>query len=191
MSDPLHPATPIIRFGPFELDLRSGELRKNGSRVGLQGQPLQILRLRDALGDSADRPRFVETVPRRGYRFIGAINGAAEATAQPRTPRLAREGRRLAAIASVAAVLSLAALGYVIRTSRPAAPPPDRTLTRLTFAPGLQTEPQVESLGPGTLFFGWFLRRFVAGERLEDRRRSGDAPLDRRASPPDDQRRGA
>jgi DNA-binding winged helix-turn-helix (wHTH) protein len=36
-------ASPIVRFGPFELDLRSGELRKNGSRVGLQDQTLQIL----------------------------------------------------------------------------------------------------------------------------------------------------
>src|SRR5438128_3340158 len=110
----------ILRFGPFELDLRSGELRKNGSRVGLQDQPLQILsvllerpgemvtreelrqrlwpadtfvdfehglnaavkRLRDALGDAADIPRFVETVPRRGYRFIGSVEGG---VAGPRT----------------------------------------------------------------------------------------------------------
>ena len=89
-----------IRFGVFEVDPRSGELRRNGSRVKLQEQPFQILltllakpgevitrdelrarlwaedtyvdfdhslnaavrRLRDALGDSADNPRFVETV---------------------------------------------------------------------------------------------------------------------------------
>src|SRR5438445_5221960 len=119
--------------------------RKNGSRVGLQEQPLQILsvlrerpgemvtreelrqrlwpadtfvdfehglnatvkRLRDALGDSADSPRFVETVPRRGYRFIAAINGTAEATTQPQLSRLARKHGRTAAFATVAAVLAL------------------------------------------------------------------------------------
>lgn len=99
----------IVRFGPFEVDLRSGELRKGGVRVSLQDQPFRVLvrlldrpaelvtreelrqqlwpadtfvdfehglnaaikRLRDTLGDSADTPRFIETLPRRGYRFIG------------------------------------------------------------------------------------------------------------------------
>src|SRR5882762_11883903 len=106
-----------ILFGAFELDLRTGELRKHGTRIRLQEQPLQILqqllehpgevvtreelqkriwladtfvdfdhglysavqRLRDALGDNADTPRYVETLPRRGYRFIAPIsngNGA-------------------------------------------------------------------------------------------------------------------
>src|SRR4051794_11161181 len=101
-----------VRFGSFELDARSGELRKGGVRLGLQGQPLQVLillvarpgqlvtreelrqrlwgdafvdfnhglnavinRLRDTLGDSADTPRFIETVPRRGYRFIAPVDG--------------------------------------------------------------------------------------------------------------------
>jgi TolB-like protein len=97
-----------MRFGIHELDLRSSELRKNGVRVKLEGQPIQILallmerrgqvvtrdelrrrvwpagtvvdfehsinaavkRLREALNDSADTPRFIETLPRRGYRFI-------------------------------------------------------------------------------------------------------------------------
>jgi TolB-like protein/Tfp pilus assembly protein PilF len=101
-----------IRFGVFEVDLRSGELRKQGIRVRLQDQPFQILvlmldkpgevvtreeirhrlwpdgtfvdfehslnaaikRLRAALGDSAENPRFVETLHRRGYRFIAPIN---------------------------------------------------------------------------------------------------------------------
>ena len=103
--------TPTIRFGIFEVDRRSGELRRNGVRVKLQEQPFQILltllehpgevvtreelrsrlwaedtyvdfdhslnaairRLRDALGDSAENPRFVETVARRGYRFLGPV----------------------------------------------------------------------------------------------------------------------
>src|SRR5438552_3764828 len=109
----------IIRFGPFELDSRAGELRKHGIRIKLQEQPFQILlmlleepgkavlrdeirlrlwpnntivefdhsinaaikRLRDALGDSAEEPRYVETVARRGYRFIGELESAPEPSA--------------------------------------------------------------------------------------------------------------
>src|SRR6185436_3355101 len=101
----------VVSFPPFELDRRSGELRKHGIKIRLADQPLQILlllldrpgelinrdeirqrlwsqdtfvdfdaslssavrKLRDALGDTADRPRFVETVPKRGYRFIAAL----------------------------------------------------------------------------------------------------------------------
>src|SRR6516162_7235814 len=97
-----------IRFAVFELDTRSGELRKAGSRVKLQDQPLKVLtalleqpgevvtreelkrriwpedsfgdfdhavnvavaKLRSALGDTPETPRYVETLPRRGYRFI-------------------------------------------------------------------------------------------------------------------------
>jgi DNA-binding winged helix-turn-helix (wHTH) protein len=104
----------ILRFGVFEADLRSGELRKQGVRIKLQDQPFQVLRLllqrsgelvtrdelrsqiwpadtfvdfdnslnaainklREALGDSADSPRFIETLPRRGYRFIAPVSGA-------------------------------------------------------------------------------------------------------------------
>src|SRR5882762_7903307 len=110
-----------IRFGAFEVDLRTGEMRKHGIKIKLQEQPLQILlqllehpgevvtreelqkriwpadtfvdfdhglysaiqRLRDALGDTAETPRYVETLPRRGYRFIASVgnkksNGAAK-----------------------------------------------------------------------------------------------------------------
>src|SRR6184192_675779 len=105
----LRSARAPVRFGPFELDQDAEELRKNGIKIRLQEQPLQILeillqhpgkviareelrekiwpsntfvdfdhginnaikRLREALGDSAETPRFIETIPRRGYRFIG------------------------------------------------------------------------------------------------------------------------
>src|SRR6478736_4206147 len=105
-------STPVrLRFGVFEVDLRAGELHKQGVRLRLQEQPFQVLamllerpgetvtrdelrnrlwtadtfvdfdqgvnkavnRIRDALGDSATSPRFVETVARRGYRFIGDV----------------------------------------------------------------------------------------------------------------------
>jgi TolB-like protein/Tfp pilus assembly protein PilF len=102
-----------IRFGTFELDVQAGELRKQGTRIKLQEQPLRILemllnnpgqlvtrealrsvlwptntfvdfdhglnkainKLRDALGDTADSPRFIETLAKRGYRFLGDVGG--------------------------------------------------------------------------------------------------------------------
>ena len=114
MAEPSSTPLGVVRFGIFELDLQSGELRKAGVRIGLQEQPLQVLtlllerpgdlvtreqlrqrlwpggtfvdfdhglnavinRLRDTLGDSAETPRFIETLPRRGYRFVGAVNAA-------------------------------------------------------------------------------------------------------------------
>src|SRR5271165_4156928 len=98
-------------FGQFELDMRTGELRRNGTKVRMQEQPFQILallleragevvtreelqqrlwssdtfvdfdnglniavkKLRVALGDDAETPRFIETVPRRGYRFMARV----------------------------------------------------------------------------------------------------------------------
>jgi eukaryotic-like serine/threonine-protein kinase len=99
---------PSFSFGPYEADLPSGELRKNGSQVKIQDLPLRLLsalaeksgqvvtrdelrkqlwpadtfvdfedglntavrKLREALGDNAETPRYIETVPRRGYRFL-------------------------------------------------------------------------------------------------------------------------
>ena len=104
----------VLRFGVFDIDLRSGELRKSGSKISLQEQPFKILtallehpgevvtreelrsliwpqesfgdfdhavcvavaKLRTALGDSADVPRYVETLHRRGYRFIFPLVGS-------------------------------------------------------------------------------------------------------------------
>jgi eukaryotic-like serine/threonine-protein kinase len=110
------PSREPIRFGVFELDAHSGELRKRGVKVKLQEQPFQILlilleqapqlvtreelqkriwpadtfvdfdkglygavkKLREALGDEAATPRYVETVPKRGYRFIAALTRAVQ-----------------------------------------------------------------------------------------------------------------
>src|SRR6267142_173030 len=106
-------APTILRFGVFEVDLRAGEVRKQGARIRLQEQPFHVLtlllqrpgevvtreelrsaiwqsdtfvdfdngmntsinKLREALGDSADNPRFIETLPKRGYRFIAQVTG--------------------------------------------------------------------------------------------------------------------
>jgi Tol biopolymer transport system component/DNA-binding winged helix-turn-helix (wHTH) protein len=113
----------LVRFGTFEADLRSGELRKNGLKVRLTGQPFEVLammlerpgevvtreelqkklwpdgtfvdfdhslnkaiqKIREALGDSAESPRFVETLSRRGYRFIAPVSNGA-ASSQPQAP---------------------------------------------------------------------------------------------------------
>jgi TolB-like protein/DNA-binding winged helix-turn-helix (wHTH) protein/Tfp pilus assembly protein PilF len=123
---PAVPSPRSIRFGVFELDLRSGELQKQGRKIRLEGQPVQVLkcllespgelvtrdelhrklwpadtfvnfehglnaavkRLRQALSDAADNPRFVETLPRRGYRFIAPIQvvPGSEAVATPSAP---------------------------------------------------------------------------------------------------------
>ncbi len=102
---------PMLKFGPYLVDLAAGEVRKNGSRIRLQEKPLRVLallaerqgelvtreelqkrlwpedtfvdfeaglntavgKLRDALSDSAEKPRYIETVPRRGYRFLAPV----------------------------------------------------------------------------------------------------------------------
>lgn len=104
----------LVRFGPYEADLLSGELRKSGIRLKVQDRPFQILailleqpgqmvtreqlqkrlwaedtfvdfehglntainKLRQVLSDEADNPRFIETLPKRGYRFIAPVSGA-------------------------------------------------------------------------------------------------------------------
>ena len=100
----------LVRFGAFEADVQTGELRKDGVKLKFSGQPFQVLaillehpgdvvtreelqkrlwpdtfvdvernlntavnKIREVLGDSAESPRYVETVPRRGYRFIGTL----------------------------------------------------------------------------------------------------------------------
>jgi len=102
----------MVLFGPYSLDLRSGELRKFGSKIKMGEQSFRILcllldangemvsreelraklwatdtfvdfdhglnsavqRLRDCLSDSAENPRWIATVPRRGYRFVGRVD---------------------------------------------------------------------------------------------------------------------
>ena len=158
-----------VRFGVFEVDLRSGELRKAGSRVPLQEQPFRILarllqrpgelitreelrqelwsgdtfvdfehglnaavkRLRDALGDSAETPRFIETLPRRGYRFVAPVATTPESVAvEGDTVTVPGRGQwrsRRRAIAGIAAVLSAAAVVLAWwATSRPALSSSDR-----------------------------------------------------------------
>jgi len=140
---------PLVRFANFEVDLRAGELRKEGSKVRLQEQPFALLaallesagevvtreelrkrlwsedtfvdfdhrlavavsKLRDALRDSAEKPLFIETVGRRGYRFVGNLGptdslvdskGAVGETPLPSAKSLAKgELPKVAALGSI------------------------------------------------------------------------------------------
>jgi TolB-like protein/DNA-binding winged helix-turn-helix (wHTH) protein len=146
-----------LRFDNFELDVRAGELRKNGVRMRLRGQPLHVLeilleragdvvtreelqsriwpadtfvdfdhslhnaiaRIREVLGDSAEKPRYIETLPRTGYRYIGPLE---DFQAPPVLPaRAAGEGAspapppdresRLVGVAGALVLCALFALG--------------------------------------------------------------------------------
>lgn len=180
-----------IRFGLFEANLETEELRKSGVRIRIQAQPFRILtmllertgevvtreeirqrlwgsdtivdfdhslgtainKIREALGDSAENPRFVETLTRRGYRFIAPVTIPEQpqpfitvAPAEPVpvvAPRQSR-GARWVVGAAGAVVLAVAAFWAGARVaSRPVAPP---LITQVTYSgrvsPG---DPQFES----------------------------------------------
>jgi Tol biopolymer transport system component/DNA-binding winged helix-turn-helix (wHTH) protein len=101
-----------------------------------------VKRLRDALDDSAGTPRFIETMPRRGYRFIAALDADAhDADVPPAQHHAPLHIARRAILISVVS-LALAATGWTAwrHASRPT-PPRERHLTRLTFGAGLQAHP--------------------------------------------------
>src|SRR5271163_1535530 len=159
------PASRVLRFDNFELDIRAGELRKTGVKLRLQGQPIQVLaallnnagelvtleqlraqvwtadtfvdfdhslhnaiaRIREVLGDSAETPRYIETLPRRGYRYIGPVadfptlRAAAETghrPSQPLTLVTVPKRKRLPILVLAALVLgALFSLGLVASTT--------------------------------------------------------------------------
>ena len=100
-----------------------------------------INKIREVLGDSAESPRFVETLPRRGYRFVAPVEGT-QTTEVPGGSGVRQESRmpwvRRTSILFVVLVL-LAAVGFFIyRRLQSPASLAQRTLTRLTFDDGLQ-----------------------------------------------------
>ena len=161
----------VVRFATFEVDLCSGEVRKGGVKLKLRGQPFQVLafsqltpiqtlwpdtfvdvehnlntainKIREVLGDSAENPRFVETLPRRGYRFIAPVDGAGN-DAKPATITSAdtaapRRWQVLGGSLLFGALLLLAGAGFLLyRGSHVPASPKQRALTRITFDDGLQ-----------------------------------------------------
>ncbi len=150
----------LLRFGVFEIDAATGELRRNGGSVRLQPQPFKVLlllarnpggivdrdwlrreiwggttvdfdrslnvaiaQIRAALGDDPESPRFIQTVPRRGYRFLAPVEsirpavqaGAAEGAALP-VPPAPRPVRRwvVPCLVGSALILSSAVLAHRI-----------------------------------------------------------------------------
>jgi DNA-binding winged helix-turn-helix (wHTH) protein len=178
-----------LSFGPFEAELHSGELRKQGVRVRLQAQPFQLLvmllerpgelvtreeicqklwsgdtfvdfdqslgtaisKIREVLNDSATEPRFVETLPRRGYRFIATVTAVAEPPQEVSLPpsleteaeeedhRKPSSRRVIWAGASVVLLLSALVAWYVLR------PHAVRSIAVLPLA-SLSADPNQQSL---------------------------------------------
>jgi Tol biopolymer transport system component/DNA-binding winged helix-turn-helix (wHTH) protein len=155
----------LYRFGVFELEASTGELRRNGVKLKLQDQPYQVLlkllehagqtvpreelrstlwpadtfvdfetglnttikRLRETLGDSAENPAFIETVPKRGYRFIAPVtppnsgpDSVVDKTAPGRRARLRTVGAFL--------ILALLSAGFSLRHWSAATSLPARVL---------------------------------------------------------------
>jgi DNA-binding winged helix-turn-helix (wHTH) protein len=192
------------RFGAFEVDLSAGELRRNGLKVKLQEQPLQVLalllerpgevvsrdelrnrlwaadtfvdfdhslnaaikRLRDALGDSAEHPRFVETVARRGYRFLGPVdtgpaNGrgvAGRAAVTESAPQLSARFHIWWLVAGGAAVV-LVLLGIKLGLLLGQRHPSQLRLSRLTANPA-------DDRVRGRHFARWSLSGFLRPDRF-------------------------
>ena len=208
---PEDPSRSVVRFGDYELDLRSRELRKRGVRIALQERPLQVLevllrtpgelvtrealqhelwggdtfvdfetglnaavrRLREALGDAAGVPRFVETLPRRGYRFIGPVHGATPPTPQqpetappvapadpsptppPSAPATAIRSPWNPGIRYLIAVVAVIAVGGVIARSRWAGlrdPPAAPRIVPLTTTAGSEVTPTLSPDGTQVAF---------------------------------------
>ncbi|HLJ76125.1 MAG TPA: winged helix-turn-helix domain-containing protein [Acidobacteriaceae bacterium] len=208
-----------FRFGLFEADVDSGELRKSGIRIRLQAQPFRLLlcllekpgevvtrddiqqrlwgndtivdfdhslgtainKLREALGDSAENPRFIETLARRGYRFLAPVTvfeSAPHPAAPPITtlpessePGLAPSAPVLPAIAApspprrhplvigagIMAGLLLILAGYLAALwQRPAYSAPPR-ITQITWS---------GRVGPSDLLFESFAGTATDGSRL-------------------------
>ena len=200
------PNRECIQFDRFDLDLRSGELRKSGHRIRLQAQPFQLLalllkhpgevvtrdeirrtlwetdtfvdfdhslaaavnKIRGALGDSAESPRFVETLPKRGYRFIGEVRrqpaplAVAKPSADPEGAAISQAtwhsgwptGRLRTAtwiLLGVAGTLVLV-LGWLRLRSRPES----AVLTAVPFTsyPGTETAPALSPDG-SRIAFSW------------------------------------
>ena len=202
-----------VAFDRYELDLRSGELRKEGRKIRLQAQPFQLLamlidnagevvtrdeicralwrtdtfvdfdhsvaaavnKIREALNDSVDNPRFIETVPKRGYRFIGKIKPEApvvmvvappaqpvvELTAVPAAKERGGKKWALSLAGVTAAVLVAAAVLYLWLAHKPADSRRDvhgnsgaMTMVPFTSYPGQETTPSF-SPDASRVAFSW------------------------------------
>jgi Tol biopolymer transport system component/DNA-binding winged helix-turn-helix (wHTH) protein len=112
-----------------------------------------VNRLRDTLGDSADRPRFIETVPRRGYRFIAPVDsGPKQGPAADPRPSVWRAGSLVRPTLVIALAMGAAVSLYVFWL-RPVSRPPMRA-TPLTSLPGQERYPSFSPDG-NQIAFAW------------------------------------
>ena len=173
----------IVRFGLFEADLKTGELRRGGAKVPLQGQPFQvcaillsrsgelvtreelrkqvwpedtfvdfdhalntaITKIRLALGDEADNPRFVETLPRRGYRFIAPVVKPRSPEPIPTAPKtrshtVTSKAKWIFAAATLFALLSGIGIWRFARNRAEATLPPQEVVP-IAALPGFESDP--------------------------------------------------
>jgi len=189
-------STQIVRFGEFELDLRTGELRSHGHHVILQEKPFQILaallerpgemvtreelikrlwpgtfvdfdlslnkavnRLREALEDSAEQPQFIETFPKRGYRFVAEVTRNGRGLEEVLPTSRAQESKnyaeasgtirwRSAAVAGLLAIM--VTVSYFAWRQHSAAPaPPGRIMMAVLPFQNLTGDPEQEYLTDG------------------------------------------
>ena len=169
----------VARFGVFELDLRTAELRRNGIKVKLQEQPFRLLaflldragdvvtreelrerlwpsefvdfdhslntavrKLREALDDSAENPRFIETLARRGYRFIAPVSWGVSipSTAVPSTR---------ATLLGITLVVVMIGAGIAYFVTRRHEAPPARAIDAIAVLPFTNDDPQSQHLSDG------------------------------------------
>ncbi len=183
---------PTVRFGVFDADFRTQELRKQGVRVKLPQQSFQILqmlleqpgelvtrdqlrqalwpgdtfvdfdhgvnnsikRIRDALGDSAESPRYIETLPRLGYRFIGSIDGKPEVPSPAPIPP-SRHRWRLFTVLALSGLLAATLTIYFLRKLVWRSPSPMLTIIPFTTFPGFEIGPSFSPDG-NQIVFAWF-----------------------------------
>jgi Tol biopolymer transport system component/DNA-binding winged helix-turn-helix (wHTH) protein len=192
-----------IAFENFELRLREGELRKNGSRIRLQAQPFRLLvlllenagevvtreeicrelwpdntfvdfehglaaaikKIRDAIGDSAEDPKYIETLPKRGYRFIAKINPEApevlpvvlsHEAGRPAAMSGKAGGYRLWLLVSTITAAALAAGVVLVINRRAPAPAKPEAMIAVPFTsyPGVETAPSFSPDG-SLIAFAW------------------------------------
>lgn len=184
------PERTAVRFGVFEINFQTGELRKNGIKIRLQEQPFQLLtfllehpgevvtreqlrqklwpdgiyvdferslnravvKLRDALGDSADSPRFIETLPRRGYRFIAPVSDTV--AAPPAPPSEVLNQRKLTMrrwSIGLIAVLLLASVMATLRLIKSSRSQQQRSVNAIAVLPldNLSADPEQDYFADG------------------------------------------
>jgi DNA-binding winged helix-turn-helix (wHTH) protein/Tfp pilus assembly protein PilF len=170
------PKATIVRFGVFEADLETGELRRAGIRIKLQAQPFRLLamllerpgelitrdeivealwgdetfvdfdqsvgavvrKLRQALGDSATAPRYIETLRHRGYRFLAPVQGVHDAEpADSSSDKQLTWTRRVSGLTSAVAIAFawMAWSAYSSGSTRPAPAAGDERTSERTRHP--------------------------------------------------------